>query len=124
MTHTGRAGSSVGAGRRHPGWGHPLVALVSLALGVVGVLPFILVGYAVEQLLLAPLGLAPVDPTNDDGTAVLVVGGVVAPLLVLATWAALTAAVVRQRGLGRRSWVVAAAALAVPTLVFVASKLS
>ena len=113
---------STGSSTATPYPGHPLVALVSLALGVVGVLPFILVGYAVEQLLLAPLGLAPVDPTNYDGTAVLVVGGVVAPLLVLATWAAFTAAVVRQRGLGRRSWVVAAAALAVPTLVFVASK--
>jgi hypothetical protein len=53
VTHTGRAGSSVGAGRTHSGWGYPLVALVPPALGVVSLLSFVLVGHAVEQLLLA-----------------------------------------------------------------------
>lgn len=96
----------------------------SLALGIVGILPFVMAGYAVEQLVLAPLGLAPVDPTNNDGTAGLVIYGIVAPLAVAASWAALTAAIVRRRNLGRGGWLLAAAGLVAPSIAFVASKLS
>jgi hypothetical protein len=121
MTQTGRGGPSLAAERRRPGRGYPLVVVTSMALGVVGVIPFVLAGYAVEQLLLAPLDLAYVDPTNNDGTGVLVICGVVAPLLLVAGWAALTAAVVRRWWLGRRGWALAVAGLAAPTLAFVAS---
>lgn len=75
MTQTGSGGSPVIAEHGRPGPGYPLVLLTSLALAVVGIIPFVLAGYAVEQLLLAPLDLAPVDPTNNDGTSVLVVCG-------------------------------------------------
>lgn len=74
----------------------------SLAVGVVGMIPSVLAGDAVEQLLPAPLDQAQVDPTNHDGTGVLVVCGVVAPLLVVAGWDALTTTVVRRCSLGRR----------------------
>ncbi|RYY13821.1 MAG: hypothetical protein EON55_09625 [Alphaproteobacteria bacterium] len=124
MTQTSSGGSTVKAEQRRPGRGYALVLLTSLALGVVGIVPFVLAGYAVEQLLLAPLDLAPVDSTNNDGTGVLVVCGVVAPLLVMAGWAALTATVVRRCSLRRHSWALAVAALAAPTLAFVASKVN
>ena len=124
MTQTGSGGSPAVGEQGRPGRGYPLVLLTSLALGVAGVVPFVLAGYAVGQLLLAPLDLAQVDPTNDDGMGVLVVCGVVAPLLVVAGWVALTATVVRRYLLGRHSWALAVAALAAPTLAFVASKLN
>lgn len=124
MTRPGRAGSSASQGRRRPRPGHALVIIASVALGVVGIIPFVLAGYAIEQLLLAPLGLAPVDPTNDDSTGVLVIGGVVAPLLVVVGWAALTATVVRRCRLRRRGWALALAGLAAPTVALVASKVN
>lgn len=69
MTQTSSGGSTVIAEQRRPGRGYALVLLTSLALGVVGIIPLVLAGYAVEQLLLAPLDPAPVDPTNNDGPA-------------------------------------------------------
>lgn len=124
MTQPDGAGSSAREGKRQLAKGYALVVMTSLALGVLGVVPFVLAGYAVEQLLLAPLDLAPVDPTNDDGTGVLVVCGVVAPLLVVTGWAALTAAAVRRCWLGRRGWALAVAGLAAPTVALVASRMS
>lgn len=112
------------AGRRHPGSGYLLVAVVSTALGIVGILPFVMAGYAVEQLVLAPLGLAPIDPTINDGTAVVVICGIVAPLAVAASWAALIAAIVRRRDLGRGGWASATIGLVPPTIAFVASRFS
>lgn len=72
----------------------------------------------------APLGLGPVDPTNDDGNGVLVVLGVLAPVAVLAVWAGPTAVLVRRGQLRRgTSWLLAAAALLAPTIVFVSSRI-
>ena len=112
------------AGRRRPGAGDLVVTVVSIALGVVGILPFVMAGYAVEQLVLAPLGLAPVDPTNNDGTAVVVICGVVAPLAVAAAWVASAAAIVRRRNLGRGGWILATSGLLAPTIAFVTSRLN
>lgn len=89
-----------------------------------GILPFVVAGYAVEQLMLAPLGLAPVDPTNNDGAAIVVLCGVVAPLAVAAAWGALTAVSVHRYNLGLGGWALAAAGLAAPTIAFVASRLN
>lgn len=124
MIQTDSGGSSVKAGREHRGWGFPLVAVISIVLGIVGIIPFVIAVYAVEQLLLAPLGLAPVDPTNNDGAAGLVIFGIGAPLVVAASWAAAAAAVVRGFGLGRCGWAVAVAGVAAPTIAFAASKLA
>jgi hypothetical protein len=99
------------------------VVLVSVVLGVVGVIPFVLVPYALEQLVLAPLGLAAVDPTNDDGDAVVVVLGVVAPLVVAGAWAVLVAAVARRYALRSGCWGVSAVCLTAPTIAHVAARL-
>ena len=110
--------------RRHPSrsaaLGYGCVVLCSAVLGAVGVLPFVTAPYAVSELVLAPLGLAAADPTNDDGAAVVVIAGIAAPAAVAAAWAGLTAVLVRRHRLSAvASWVLAVAILIAPTSIFV-----
>jgi hypothetical protein len=125
VTGNGRSSAERGARPGRGALGYGSVLGCSAAVGVVAVLPFVMALYALEQLVLAPLGLAPVDPTNDDGNGVVVVVGVLAPVAVLAVWAGLTAALVRRGRLPRATaWLLAAAALLAPTIVFVSSRIS
>jgi len=124
MSETG-VGSRERASRgRRSAVGYGSVILCSAVLGAAGVLPLVMALYAVDQLVLAPLGLTRTDPTNNDGAAPVVIVGVLVPAVVFAIWAFLTAVLIRRLGLlGAWSWPLAAAALATPTVVFVATRI-
>lgn len=105
--------------------GYALVGLGSLLLGTVGIIPFVLLGYALVQWVLAPLGLAPADTSNNDGVMGLLIGGVLLPLAILGCWAGMVWSLTRRFALARRwAWPVAVAALAVPFVLFAISKSS
>lgn len=59
-----------------------LVTLTALPLGTIGTVPFLILGYAVVQWVLAPLGLAAADSSNNEGPMGLVVAGVLLPLVI------------------------------------------
>jgi hypothetical protein len=123
MTESSLGPREVAGRPGRPALGHGSVVLCSAVLGAVGVVPFVMAPYSVSQLVLAPLGLVAADPTNNDGAAVVVIVGIVAPTAVVAAWAGLTAALVRHHRLSAAvSWVLAVAALLAPTIVFLTGK--
>jgi hypothetical protein len=72
--------------------------------------------------VLAPLGLAPADPTNNDGAAAVVILGILAPLAVVAVWVVLVVAVARRYSLRSGCWGVAALCLTGPTIAQVVGR--
>lgn len=110
------------ASRRAP-VGYLAVGAISLLLGVVGTIPFVILGYAFVQWVLAPLGLMSADSSNDDGVGVLIFAGVLLPLLVVGTWVAATWWLSRRFTLGRTTgWLLAVAGLVLPVIFFTAAK--
>lgn len=99
-----------------------LVALVSVAAGVVGVVPFVIAGYVFQQYVLVAVDLATSDPTFDEGVVVSLVGGVLAPGAVLAVWGLVVHRLVRECDARLWLWLIAASALVLPLAVFVAQK--
>lgn len=103
--------------------GYGLVAVTGILLGTVGVIPFLLLGYAVIQWVLAPLGLAVADTSYNDDPIVLVVSGVLLPLAILSAWAGAVWWLTRRFALARPwAWPLAVAALALPVVLFAISK--
>ncbi|MGI3781667.1 MAG: hypothetical protein ACRYG2_12910 [Janthinobacterium lividum] len=97
--------------------------MTSVLLGLVGTIPFVILGYAIVQWVLAPLGLAAPDSSNNDGVVVLLVAGVVLPLLVVGVWVGVTRWLTRRFALVRTvGWLLALAGLVVPVIVFVVAK--
>lgn len=100
--------------------GYGLVASTALLLGALGIVPFLILGYAVSQWVLAPLDLTVVDSSNNDGPLGLVVAGVLLPLAIASGCAALVWWLSRRFALRRRwSWSLAVVALVLPVVLFV-----
>lgn len=111
------------ATRRPLGYG--LVGLAALLLGAVGTIPFVMLAYTIVQWVLAPLGLAAADTSNNDGVLGLLVAGVLLPLAILSVWAGVVWWLARRFALARRwAWPLAIAALAVPFVLFAINKSS
>lgn len=103
--------------------GYGLLVLITLAIGAVGTIPFVMLLYTVGQLVLAPLGLAAADSSNNDGIMVLIVAGVLLPLTIVTVWAWVVWWLTARFALARRlSWPLAALALALPLVLFVLAK--
>lgn len=104
--------------RKAPGM--VLLLLTSLAIGGVGIIPFILTGYVLSQWFLVPLGLADQDATFDEGFVLAFLAGVVTPVLLLTGWALATRRICRWAALNRiAAWSTAALGLLAPTIAFV-----
>jgi hypothetical protein len=99
------------------------VVLTGLLLGTVGIIPFVILGYGVTQWVLAPLGLAAVDTSNNDGVGGLLIGGVYPALAIVSAWAGLVSWWIRRFVLTRLlAWPMAVAVLILPFVLFVAVK--
>jgi hypothetical protein len=103
--------------------GYGLVVLTGLLLGTVGIIPFVILGYGVTQWVLAPLGLAAVDTSNNDGVGGLLIGGVYPAFAIVFAWAGLVSWWTRRFVLTQLlAWPMAVAALIMPLVLFVAVK--
>jgi hypothetical protein len=103
--------------------GYVTVGGASLLLGILGTIPFVILGYALVQWVFAPLGLAVPDSSNNDGVTVLLVAGVLLPLLVVGAWVAVTRWLTRRLALVRPvGWLLALVGLVLPVVVFVVAK--
>lgn len=111
-------------GTRRP-LGYGLVGPAALLLGVVGTIPFLMLLYTFIQWVLAPLGLAADDTSNNDAVMELLVAGVLLPLSIPGCWAGLVWSLTRRFALARRwTWPLAVAALALPFVLFAITKSS
>lgn len=107
---------ATGAGRA--GW-VALAFLGALGLGVLAVFPFVIAAAAVDQLVLAPLGV-----TAKEGSFGL--GAALEDLLVLAVlllgWSWLSRRVAARSGARAAAWVASVAGLVMPVTVFVLTR--
>lgn len=100
--------------------GLALLLLMSLAIGAVGMVPFVVTGYVLSQWILVPLGLADQDATFNDGFVPAFLAGVVAPVLLLTGWALATRWICRWAALNRiAAWSTATLGLLAPTIALV-----
>lgn len=107
--------------RHSPGAAMSMLASIGIStlIGVIGAIPALIAGYTFTHQVLAPLGLADSDPTDNDGPMAGIIFGAVVPLLLLVVWLLTTGSFARRSPAPRLVWILSSVALTVPTMVLV-----